>query len=658
MLNIVCIQSNNYLGKGAEYVNILADMVARNISKDVAYKFICFTDDYSGLDIEIDFRPLPFPGLDGWWNKLSLFKEGLFRDGDRILYIDLDTAITCGLDDIIKYDGEFAILRDFMRQDGMQSSVMMWGGNTHMHIWNDWIKAGMPKDEYGDQLWIEKCVHNPDILQDLYPDCFVSYKLSAIMDIPKDAKMVIFHGQPRPDEIINGWVPYVWKIGGGTILELQHECNTKQEELTRNIKHALTLPNQWLRAAEKHEGHAIIVGGGPSLKRNLDEIRERQKHGQIVFSTNNTYKYLLENNIVPDCHVMVDAREENKDFVPAYALSYYASQCHPTVFDKAKNVVLWHSLSDGILEIIGNNTNDPLVGGGSTVGMKSIALAFILGYRNFHLYGMDSSYEDGENHAYKQSLNDGERTLEVEMNGKKYFTAAWMCSQVESFKETAKAVVECGGVITVHGTGLLPDIARVMSFSVPAAQIRANELLARINIQNPIGAEIGVFGGDMSSRLLSRNDLVLHMVDPWTTSPQDGQYAKSGDFHAALTQDQQDNYYERTKLTVEFARDRARIIRKPSIEAAQDIPNSSLDFVFIDADHSYEGCKSDIESWTPKLKQGALLSGHDYKNTDYPCFGVEKAVDEFCLKNDLPLELGDNFTWFVRLPDNFTFNNS
>jgi predicted O-methyltransferase YrrM len=74
-----------------------------------------------------------------------------------------------------------------------------------------------------------------------------------------------------------------------------------------------------------------------------------------------------------------------------------------------------------------------------------------------------------------------------------------------------------------------------------------------------------------------------------------------------------------------------------------------LDFVFIDADHSYEGCKADIEAWFPKVKPGGLLSGHDYDNPDFPEFGVKRAVDEFAARHGHSVELGDNLTWFIRL---------
>lgn len=58
-----------------------------------------------------------------------------------------------------------------------------------------------------------------------------------------------------------------------------------------------------------------------------------------------------------------------------------------------------------------------------------------------------------------------------------------------------------------------------------------------------------------------------------------------------------------------------------------------LDFVFIDADHSYEAVKKDIEAWYLKVKKGGIFAGHDYRASP----DVKKAVDEFILKNILTL---------------------
>lgn len=66
-------------------------------------------------------------------------------------------------------------------------------------------------------------------------------------------------------------------------------------------------------------------------------------------------------------------------------------------------------------------------------------------------------------------------------------------------------------------------------------------------------------------------------------------------------------------------------IKDVSWQAAGQFEDESLDFVFIDASHDYESVKKDIKAWSPKIKKGGMISGHDYD--DYWA-GVKKAVDE------------------------------
>ena len=75
----------------------------------------------------------------------------------------------------------------------------------------------------------------------------------------------------------------------------------------------------------------------------------------------------------------------------------------------------------------------------------------------------------------------------------------------------------------------------------------------------------------------------------------------------------------------------------------------TFDLVFIDADHSYETTKRDIELWAPKVKPGGILGGHDYNNPDYPQWGVARAVTEFAVSHVKEVELDREFTWFITL---------
>lgn len=238
----------------------------------------------------------------------------------------------------------------------------------------------------------------------------------------------------------------------------------------------------------------------------------------------------------------------------------------------------------------------------------------------------------------------------VNNNGQKIFITDDKFIQLlmRDYNTISAELLKYGILTSVGGEGFVAYLTTMQPVET-AADIRATEILRRLPDGDLFGVEVGVFAGELSKRLLSREDIVLGMVDSWTTHG-DGDYAESDDFHATLTQPQQDKYYELTKQVVEFAGERAKIIRKDSVEAASEFSNGSLDFVFIDADHSYEGCKKDLEAWYPKVKKDGIFSGHDYENTEYTKFGVKKAVDEFADKHGLPVEIGDNFTWFIRKP--------
>lgn len=82
-------------------------------------------------------------------------------------------------------------------------------------------------------------------------------------------------------------------------------------------------------------------------------------------------------------------------------------------------------------------------------------------------------------------------------------------------------------------------------------------------------------------------------------------------------------------------KDRLIPIKGKSGVVANQVPN--VDLVFIDADHSYQGCSIDIKQYTPKVNKGGILSGHDI---DFP--GVNKAVNELVKVYDV----GPNNVWF------------
>ena len=78
---------------------------------------------------------------------------------------------------------------------------------------------------------------------------------------------------------------------------------------------------------------------------------------------------------------------------------------------------------------------------------------------------------------------------------------------------------------------------------------------------------------------------------------------------------------------------KVKLIRKFSAEAMLDFEDNSIDWIYIDGNHSYEFVKEDLNGWWPKLKSGGYLCGDDYIDGKYQVeelqFGIIKAVDEF-----------------------------
>lgn len=182
--------------------------------------------------------------------------------------------------------------------------------------------------------------------------------------------------------------------------------------------------------------------------------------------------------------------------------------------------------------------------------------------------------------------------------------------------------------------------------------IRARETLKRIaDPGRPLrGVEVGIFAGETSHQFLRHKNVFLFMVDNYRAKEEQPEtYKASGDYHAnTLSRAEQDTLRKAAEEATSFAQERRMILIKDSVIAAQEFDEGSLDFVFIDADHSYEGVHGDIEAWRSKIGPGGVLGGHDYDLPTHPKFGVKRAVHEAVEKYGWELELGENYTWFVR----------
>lgn len=121
---------------------------------------------------------------------------------------------------------------------------------------------------------------------------------------------------------------------------------------------------------------------------------------------------------------------------------------------------------------------------------------------------------------------------------------------------------------------------------------------------------------------------------------QSGTEGASEDWKKIYTTESAENL-EAAKVAVEQFKYRYKIVRGSSVEMARKYDDQYFDFVYLDADHSYESVKSDILAWRSKIKVGGWLCGHDYNV--FP--GVNKAVNELCTD----VEFDIDYMWFMRV---------
>ena len=118
-------------------------------------------------------------------------------------------------------------------------------------------------------------------------------------------------------------------------------------------------------------------------------------------------------------------------------------------------------------------------------------------------------------------------------------------------------------------------------------------------------AEVGVHKGNsisfLSNKIKDREGVELHAIDIWEDLDTEDQVS--------------------CPVTMAEYVDNISLTGTPSVvtnhkclswEAAELFDEGYFDLVYIDADHSYEGCSKDIQAWLPKMRKGSILAGHDF----------------------------------------------
>jgi uncharacterized Rossmann fold enzyme len=250
----------------------------------------------------------------------------------------------------------------------------------------------------------------------------------------------------------------------GLKLSVQLECNISADRIAAHIRENSARPElPWLSLQEPHERKAVLVGGGPSAAYFVEDIRDLQSDGAAIFSMNGSSAWLRAVGVEPDYQIIIDGSPEVAHlFDPLTKHHLLASQVMPHLVDQTQNVTLLHLASEDCEDHLPADRRAmggySLIGGGFGVGNSAGPIAYVMGFRDLHFFGMDSSNKWGKIHAYKQACGETPDRIETIFMGKTYVSTFAMKAQAELFQEIARELKELGCSITVIGDGLLPDI--------------------------------------------------------------------------------------------------------------------------------------------------------------------------------------------------------
>lgn len=145
------------------------------------------------------------------------------------------------------------------------------------------------------------------------------------------------------------------------------------------------------------------------------------------------------------------------------------------------------------------------------------------------------------------------------------------------------------------------------------------ERLCKLGLRT--GVEVGVaFGGHARAILEQRGVDKLFGVDCY-------QHRDDYDDPMNLPQPVFDRLAQRVVDRLSIFKDRFELIRQDSVSASDRFEDGSLDFVYLDADHSEAGLIADLSAWFSKVREGGIIAGHDLDHPDFP--GVRNAIERF-----------------------------
>ena len=247
--------------------------------------------------------------------------------------------------------------------------------------------------------------------------------------------------------------------------------------------------NRMVETCHWHDGQAVIVSGGPSFmkKKNIKKIKELQDNGAHIICVKHSHNFLIENGIIPWGCVILDPRPFDgvsthgivrKDLLnnPNSNTNYMiASMTNPEVtkhIKKNKGKLLgWHAFTNSLTDME-ELRGIQMITGGTCSAMRAVGVTHVLGFREFHIFGMDCCYEGVPKNVDEKDIYGKKKWIKVgilnEKTGKetKFYTTGELLALAQDFESLLEREQEIDMDLYVYGEGMVPTIFKTSDYKI------------------------------------------------------------------------------------------------------------------------------------------------------------------------------------------------
>jgi uncharacterized Rossmann fold enzyme len=245
-------------------------------------------------------------------------------------------------------------------------------------------------------------------------------------------------------------------------LKITGKCVAEDETLFANMDAAIARGYPQVKEAQSAKtGAILLVASAPSVKGQLELIKKMKAEGSPIVAIKGAHDWLIAQGVIPDYALAIDPQEHRIAFYKPQPNVHYmiASQCHPAMFDNLDGyqVTLWHPY---VKKGQDRPKNCMLIGGGTTSGLRAISLFYVLGYRQFELFGFDSCNDGELLRVNGEGLKEGDKLIEVKIDpkGETFYCNTAMALQAEHFQTYYDYLPDA--TFKAHGRGLIQAIIK------------------------------------------------------------------------------------------------------------------------------------------------------------------------------------------------------